>query len=254
VFNRKFRASESPTFHILTVVANAEMIKLRENKYCISVDSRLVFNEKLNYLLDVIKNISNNHLESEEDLETKFWIENGIEDATDLSSEDFEYYNANLLDYLEKHRHFPQIQFKSMIVSIYSVLETFLNELTVSTEKQIPKKIKYKNLRTVGSEIENSLNFLSLVHNLNFSEIKETLAKLKSFADIRNNIVHKNGNILADEQGRKNRIKKSIEKNKNIRIEENGQLFILNEKFLIQLINLVNEFALNLYEIVEIKN
>ena len=98
------------------------------------------------------------------------------------------------------------------------------------------------------------MNFLSLVHNLNFSEIKETLAKLKSFADIRNNIVHKNGNILADEQGRKNRIKKSIEKNKNIRIEENGQLFILNEKFLIQLINLVNEFALNLYEIVEIKN
>ncbi|SFZ92412.1 hypothetical protein SAMN05428642_102709 [Flaviramulus basaltis] len=229
------------------------MIKLRDDKYYISVDSRLVFKEKLDYLLDVIKNISNNHLESEEDLETKFWIENGIEDATDLSSEDFKYYQDNLLAYLEKHKHFPQIQFKSLIVSIYSVLETFLNELTISTEKEIPRKIKYKNLRTVGSEIENYLNFFSLVYSINFSEMKEILAKLKSFADIRNNIVHKNGNIIADEQGRKNRIKKSIEKNKNIKIKENGQLFIMNDKFLIQLINLVNEFGLKFYEIFEIE-
>jgi hypothetical protein len=229
------------------------MIKLIENKYCISVDSRLIFNEKLDYLLEVIKNISKSNLESDEDLETKFWIENGIEDVTDLSPEDFEYYQTNQLSYIEKHKHFPQIQFKSLIVSIYSVLETFLNELTISTEKVIPKKIKYKNLRTVGSEIENYLNFFSLVHNLNFSEMKDILAKIKSFADIRNNIVHKNGNIIADEQGRKNRIKKNIEKNRNIKIEENGQIFIMNEKFLIQLVNLVNDFGFKFYTIFEIE-
>jgi len=230
------------------------MIILVENKnYIISVNSRLIFNGKINYISEILKKIKNDFIENDEELESKFWLEQNIPDQTDLSSEDFELYTEQLELFTDKHKHFPQILYKSLIVSIYSIIETTLSELINSTENQILKKIKYKHLKNSGNEIENYINYFDLVHNLNLTNLKENLTDLKFYADIRNNIVHYNGNLREDNQGRKERIRKFIKNDKTIEIETNENLYIKDCEFVFKFLHLTEKFGFELFKNYEIE-
>ena len=224
------------------------MITLVDKKHIISVNSKLLFSERLGFISEILKNVSNDFIENEEELENKFWLENGILDQTDLSKDDFEVFNEQLETFKDKHKHLPQILYKSLIVSIYSILETTLSELINSTEKKITKRIKYKNLRNNGNQIENYLNYFNLVHNLEFSNLKKLLKDLKNYTDIRNNIVHFNGSLKDDNQSRKERIKKFVSNDKNIEIESNENLYIKNCDYVIKFISLTEKFGYELFE------
>jgi len=141
----------------------------KNKEFRVELAAILLFKRKCNYLIETIKEITSQFVKNEHEIEEEHWAKTG--DATDLSSDDFEYHSEYLEELLQKHKHLPQILYKSIIVSIYSLLETAINDIIKSVEYEVPKKIKFKHLRTKGSEIENSINFLELVHNLDFRTI-----------------------------------------------------------------------------------
>lgn len=230
------------------------MISLINQEYIISTNSRLIFNEKIKYISEILEKTKSDFIENDEEIESRFWLEHKIEDQTDLSNDDFEFYNSLLESYKDKHKHLPQILYKSLIVSIYSIIETTLSELIKATELKVSKKIKYKHLRNTGNEIENYLNFFKLIYDLDFTELNEYLEEIKYYADIRNNIVHYNGNLKGDNQGRKSRIKKFIENNKTIEIESNENIFIKDCQFIIDFLNLTEKFSYKLFDNYKIKH
>ena len=224
------------------------MITLVDNKYIIRVNSRLIFKERLEYITDILNQVSKDLIEDDEELENKFWIENGITDSIDLSKDDYEVFTEQLETFKNKHKHLPQILYKSLVVSIYSVIETTLSELITSTENIVTKRIKYKHLRNSGNEIENYLNYFNLIHNLELTNLNILLSDLKDYADIRNNIVHYNGNLKEDNQGRKQRIKKFVKKDSTIEIESNENLFIKDCQFVFKFLELTEKFGFELFK------
>lgn len=221
------------------------MITIIENKFKVNVNSKIIFRDKLLYISEILTDISKKFNEQEQDVEDKFWFEIG--DITDLSESDYEFHCEQLENLQDKHKHFPQILYKSLIVSIYSVLETTLYELILSTEKTNPKRIKYKHLKANSSEIENYLNYLNLVYEQDFNDMNDLLNDLKCYADIRNNIVHKNGNLKDDIMERKNRIKKFALKIDTIEIEKDEKLFIKDCKFVFDFLDLSEKFGFKLF-------
>jgi len=223
------------------------MIILVNNIYTISTNSRLIFSEKIKYISEILKKTKNDFTESEDELEAKFLIENNISDWTDLSADDYELFTEQLEEYFNKHKHLPQILYKSLIVSIYSIIETTLSELINSTEKIIVKRLKYKHLRNNGNEIENYLNYFNLVHNLDLTSLNDLLIDLKNYADIRNNIVHFNGNLKEDNNGRKERIKKFVKNDNSIEIEKNENIYIKDCDFVFRFLNLTEKFGYEIF-------
>jgi len=232
------------------VVTNAKkMISLVNNKeYLISTNSRLIFNEKIKYITEILEKTKIDFTDNEDELESKFWQEHNILDQTDLSEADFEFYTELLESYKDKHKHLPQILYKSLIVSIYSIIETTLSELVKATEINASKKIKYKHLKNNGNEIENYLNYFKLIYDLDLTKPQDILTELKNYADVRNNIVHYNGNLKGDNEGRKSRITKFVEKIKTLEIESNENLFIKDCKFIFDFLDLTNRFGYNLFD------
>jgi len=230
------------------------MIIFDNNKtYTISSSSRYIFRERIKYISEILNKTKSDFIENEDELEEKFLKENNISDWTDLSDDDFELYTELLETYKDKHKHLPQILYKSLIVSIYSIIETTLSELINSTESNIKRKIKYKHLRNSGNEIGNYLNYFNLVHNLDLKDLDELLNDLKYYADIRNNIVHFNGNLKEDNLGRKERIKKFVTNDNSIEIEKNENLFIKDCDFVFKFLKLTERFGYKLFEDYSIK-
>lgn len=118
------------------------MLLLVNKEYIITTNSRLIFNDKIKYISEILEKTKNDFTESEEELESGFWSKYDIQDQTDLSEDDYEFYFELLESFKDKHRHLPQILYKSLVVSIYSIIETTLYELVKSTEKTVNKKIK----------------------------------------------------------------------------------------------------------------
>lgn len=220
---------------------------VNKKEYIISVNSRLIFNDKINYISEILEKTKKDFIDNDEELECKFWIEHNVQDQIDLSPEDYEFYTELLETLKDKHKHLPQILYKSLVVSIYSIIETTLSELINSTEDNVSKRIKYKHLKNIGNEIENYLNFFNLVHNLDLTNLKELLDDLKYYADIRNNIVHYNGSLKDDNQGRKNRIRKFVKNDETIEIETNENLLIKNCDFVFKFIDLTERFGYELF-------
>lgn len=189
-----------------------------DGKNIVSVETKLNFRGKLDYILNVLQESSKNFSADVVEIEEKYYDELGI-DLIDLSNEDYEFHQSHVETLKHDAKHFPQILYKSMLVSSYSVFETTMTDIKINLEKQVVRKIKYKHLKSVGSEIENIFNFLDVVHDNTFSELLMELAKLKDYGELRNIIVHKNGSIKQEDISTKNRIKKIIQNEENIKID-----------------------------------
>jgi len=227
------------------------MSSVKNKEFKVEIAAKILFKRKCNYLIETITEITSQFVKNEQDIEEEHWTKTG--DATDLSSEDFEYHSKYLEELLEKHKHLPQILYKSIIVSIYSLLETAINDIIKCVEYEVPKKIKFKHLRTKGSEIENFINFLELVHNLDFETIKPCLNKLKPFADLRNNIVHKNGNLKYDNDQRVKNIMTLASQNSSMEIIDE-EVFFKNNLILFQYLKIVESFGYKFFDLVKITN
>ena len=220
------------------------LIKI-DGKYVVSVETRLLFKEKLGYIKGVLDEVSKNLLENSDSIDENYWSELG--DCTDLSPEDFEYHRS-IADVLKlKAEKFPQILYNSILVSVYSILETTVSDVLIFTEQQFPKRIKYKNLQKVGSEIDNTINFFDLVHLIDFNSLKSQRDSLKNYADIRNNIVHRNGSLREEKIDRKNRIISFAQSREDLLIE-NDHLIISDPKFISEFIAFSESFGFAFFE------
>jgi len=70
---------------------------------------------------------------------------------------------------------------------------------------------------------------------------------LKNYADIRNNIVHFNGNLKEDNNGRKERIKKFVKNDNSIEIEKNENIYIKDCDFVFRFLNLTEKFGYEIF-------
>jgi len=214
--------------------------------YRVELNTKTLFKRKCNYLRETIEEITSQFVKNEQDIEDDFWIKTG--DFLELDPDDLEYHQEYLQELLEKHRHLPQILYKSIIVSIYSLLETTLNDIIKTIESEVPKKIKFKHLRTKGSEIENIINFVELVHEIDFGEIKKHLNLLKPYADLRNNIVHKNGHLRNENEQRIKNIEKFVSKDNSVKIQDD-ELFFTNNLILFRFLEIIEKFGFKFFEL-----
>lgn len=217
-----------------------------QNTIRISVESRLEFTEKLDYLNRVFKDSMKNINTDIEDIENKYYDELG-HDLTDLSFEEYEFHSAEISKLQHAAKHFPQILYKSTVVSIHSIFESTLARISMSIEKKTSSKIKMKQLRTVGNEIDNILNYLRLVHNLEFDNLDVDLTKLSNYIKIRNCIVHQNASISQLDQSNKGGLKKAIDNLDDVSVDEN-QTLEFNPKFVKDYIAFVHKFGYKLFE------
>lgn len=228
------------------------MLKKIENRYKVSVEARLLFSEKLDYLLRVFTDSTSNISSDIKNIEDKYYQELG-QDMTELSEEDFEYHKSEVSQLEHAAKHFPQILYRSTIVSAHSIFESTLSQMRIETETQIKSRIKLKQLRPVGNEIENILNYLKLVHQTEFPDSETELKKLKSYVLIRNSIVHQNGNIHQIDQSRKNAIKKFVENESHVVINQ-LQDIEFKKKFVTKYIAFLHKTGHQLFEQFSIEN
>lgn len=103
-------------------------------------------------------------------------------------------------------------------------------------------------MKNNGNVIENYIKFFNLIYDLDLTIFQNLINELKNYADIRNNIVHYNGNLKGDNEGRVSRIKRFVENEKTIEIESNQNLFIKDCKFIYNFLELANRFSYVLFE------
>ena len=226
------------------------LIKVK-NSYVVSVEVKLSFRGKLDYILNVLQESSKNFNTDVDEIENSYYSELG--DQIDFSNEDYEFHQSQVEVLKNEAKHFPQILFKSMLVSGYSVFETTMSEIRVDSEKQVNRKIKYKHLKTIGSEIENIIHFFHIIHDCSFSDLTTELSKLKDYNEIRNIIVHKNGNIKQEDMSVKNRIKKILSEEKNIKLDSDDNLE-LNKTFVRTYINFLKKTGNQIFDSLSIKS
>ncbi|MBL1280985.1 MAG: hypothetical protein COA33_011965 [Fluviicola sp.] len=223
------------------------MLSKVNNRYLVSANTKALFNEKLNYIQDIL-----NQIEPEPDpsqIENKHNERNNI-DLVDLSPEDFDYHNSEVEMIKTAAKQFPRILHSSIFVSAHSIFEATFSDIRKDVENLDENRIKLKHLKGIGSEISNVLNYFDLVHNLNFSMLDEKLETMKGYSLVRNTIVHQNGNMSKLDDSRKNRLIKFIKSQVCIEIE--GENIIIDKKFVNDYVNSVLDFGLELFERIQI--
>lgn len=212
----------------------------------ISVETKLEFSEKIDYLkrvfIDSIENISTDI----NNIENKYHLEYG-HDLVDLSTEDIEYHNSEIIKLEKAASQFPQIIIKATIVSIHSIFESLLIRICKSIENEFQSKIKQKQLRTVGNEIDNTFNYLKLVHHLEFEKVKSDKDRLRNYIKIRNCIVHQNGDLNQLNESNQREISKMLNEFKNLEIDDEG-LIVFDKDFVFEYLDFILKFAFKFFD------
>lgn len=227
------------------------MLIKRDEEYLISIESRLAFLKKLNYISKLLSQTTQ-AVECDLDKVGHDYFTKADFDPTTLSQEDYEYHTSEIEILKEEASNFPQILYKSLIVSTYSVFETMLNQLRNEVERTIPHRVKFKDLKSTGSEISNFKNFLDVIYNVDFAELKGDYEFFNNYAAIRNNIVHKNGNLQEDNDNRKRSIQKFVNESAAVTIDSKKQL-VFESTFVEGFITFCRRIGLKTIDSIKIK-
>jgi len=123
--------------------------------------------------------------------------------TSDLSDEEkneyFEFYSDG---YWWLEEVFPQIQRKSELIGIFTVLEHNLNLLCSIYQKHIDSNIKLSDLRAEGI-IDTAKKYLEKVVGLNFPSNHRSWSEIKRIQRIRNLFVHNDGKLKGSEKDKK---------------------------------------------------
>lgn len=93
---------------------------------------------------------------------------------------------------------YPDIHRKSLIITIFSFLETRLNELCSILEECIELKIKRKDLN--GRGIERAISYLKLVAEFDLEPMNKEVFYVRGVNQVRNQIVHNYGRLPDDDK------------------------------------------------------
>lgn len=109
--------------------------------------------------------------------------------------EDFEraeYYEDSHYEYWELSKVYPNIQRKSELISIYTILEDNLNRICIVYESSIDNLVKIKDLEANGI-IDRSKRYLEKVVCLDFPSSHQSWKEITKIQQIRNSFVHAGG-------------------------------------------------------------
>lgn len=142
----------------------------------------------------------------EEDEQLRCSYASHISRIDELESELYEE-KENIKD---RYLDFFDLHCKSLIVSLYSLIESKLKDLCEISANEFDKKIKYSHLDT-RDYIQSSINYFNLVIEMPTLSLESQLSKLKDIQFIRNRIVHSEGKFTDDNE---KRIEEIIKKGK----------------------------------------
>lgn len=95
---------------------------------------------------------------------------------------------------------YPNIHRESIIITIFNLLESKLNDLCDILSSSVNKKIKLNDLN--GKGITRTYNYLTKVYDFDLSKLNPEWEYIKNVNQLRNNIVH-NGAILPEDHNHK---------------------------------------------------
>ncbi len=150
--------------------------------------------------------------------------------------EDFEraeYYENSHDEYWELSKVYPNIQRKSELISIYTILENTINRICLVYQSSIENPVKMKDLKANGI-IDQGKRYLEKVVLLNFPTNHESWKEITKIQQIRNSFVHAADHVKS---GNSDLIKY---------INQSQHLELRNNK--IEIISGFSEHCLNIFE------
>lgn len=156
--------------------------------------------------------------------------------------------NVSGLDYLEsnyaenheiienKYKEFLDLYSKSILVSLYALNESSLNQICKVSADLFSKKIKPSHFNS-RDYLNSSIDYLELVLEIDTSILEKYISKLKDIQFIRNKIVHA-GSKFSD-----NKIEDVVKRNEKLLHFDNDSQYlkIISSKFIKELFSLFKE-------------
>jgi len=186
-----------------------------------------------NYLSLEVKDLVNRHEQATENL------------TEDEKNEYYEFYSD---DYWQLAEVFPQIQRKSELVGIYTVLEHNLNLLCSIYQRHTDSKVKLSDLKAQGI-IDTARKYLVKVVGLDFPSDHRSWAEIKKIQRIRNLFVHNDGKLKGTDND-KRPIKDYISNSNYLELGQYERI-IINSGFTIYCLDQFREFFDELFKSVE---
>ncbi len=167
-----------------------EDVRLNYIRFCV----------KLNYLKDVFNNSEKYRAERYDEL-LKLVVAHTYPEFVEKFGDTTlnEFYNIELW--------YRYMLIHSMFTLAYSSFESQLTSLANTLEKNLPSRIKIKDISKKGSVTDKYRKYLDLVHNIqNADQNKVTWIQIERFREIRNLIVHNNSSIPNNTEKRQAKI------------------------------------------------
>ena len=135
-----------------------------------------------------------------------------------------EYYDFYSDDYWQLDEVFPNIQRKSELIGIYTVLEHNLNLLCSIYERHTNSKVKLSDLKAYGI-IDTAKKYLVKVVGLDFPSNHSSWTEIKNIQRIRNLFVHNDGKLKGSEND-KAPIKQYIATSNYLELDQHERIII----------------------------
>lgn len=169
--------------------------------------------------------------------------------------------NASGLEMLD-HQHYRQkeeidneynsfldLYSKSILIALYSLNESKLNEIVNVASTVFNKKIKPSHFNS-RDYLNSSIQYLNLVIEIDTEKLETHISKLKDIQFLRNGIVH-NSSIFSETETATNIVKKY---NKSLRFDKrNNSINIINSAFIKDFFQLLKDFYEELFWALDIK-
>lgn len=180
-------------------------------------------------------------------------IEEQVKSNPDNTQEIYEWYEDQHYQYNE---FYPATFNNSTLLSLYSFFEFNLKHLCITLHRHKQYSIKLDDL-SGQNYIEKSKKYLTLVANIDLTDLDSTWQEITKFQQIRNCIVHNNSNIIKQkEQPLKNQpLYQTIKNNTNLKLnEDKGTFIISDDQFLLDVTDTIEMYLVTILKKLEASN
>lgn len=135
-----------------------------------------------------------------------------------------EYYEFYSDEYWQLNEIFPNIQRKSELIGIYTIVEHYLNLLCSIYEQDGISKVKLKDLKGQGI-IDRARKYLVKVVEIDFPSQADSWSEIRRIQNIRNLFVHNDG-VLKGNDSDKSSIKEYIANSNYLKLDQFEKIVI----------------------------
>lgn len=152
-------------------------------------------------------------------------------------SEMWEFYED---EYYMQNEFFPNLLYSSSLTSVYSIYEYSLNNLCETFGKILSHKLKPKEIAS-RNYVGRSFIYLDKVIGVNVNSVNIEKQYLINLQELRNKMVHNDGNIWVEKDKPLNeqRLYPFVNTNASLKLKDNGEVFIINSAIIVEAIDKV---------------